>query len=194
MTVTFLSSHRRLELKSDPRENNSHPCAQRTLHPFCVVSHSCMFSLFFVSFVFFERVLHPSFLFYFVVFFAVFYPFSKTWKYLFSASLSYKCLFFQFPFFESIFQNNVSSVCFCNLGFWNPSYCFSFCLLRKKSWHNLFFLSLALLQWIFIFHFLFLFLLQFLFWFSLAKKKRKYWNIFYLFSKKKPRNVFQSLT
>ena len=37
MTVTFLSSHRRLELKSDPRENNSHPCAQRTLHPFCVV-------------------------------------------------------------------------------------------------------------------------------------------------------------
>ena len=41
MTVTFLSSHRRLELKSDPRENNSHLCAQRTLHPFCVVSHSC---------------------------------------------------------------------------------------------------------------------------------------------------------
>ena len=38
MTVTFLSSHRRLELKSDPRENNSHPCAQRTLHLFCVVS------------------------------------------------------------------------------------------------------------------------------------------------------------
>ena len=29
MTVTFLSAHRRLELKSDPRENNSHPCAQR---------------------------------------------------------------------------------------------------------------------------------------------------------------------
>ena len=25
MTVTFLSSHRRLELKSDTRENNSHP-------------------------------------------------------------------------------------------------------------------------------------------------------------------------
>ena len=42
MTVTFLSSHRRLELKSDPRVNNSHPCAQRTLHPFCVVSHACM--------------------------------------------------------------------------------------------------------------------------------------------------------
>ena len=42
MTVTFLSSHRRLELKSDPRENNSHPCAQRTLHTFCVVSHACM--------------------------------------------------------------------------------------------------------------------------------------------------------
>ena len=42
MTVTFLSSHRRLEVKSDPRENNSHPCAQRTLHPCCVVSHSCM--------------------------------------------------------------------------------------------------------------------------------------------------------
>ena len=42
MTVTILSSHRRLELKSDPRENNSHPCAQRTWHPFCVVSHSCM--------------------------------------------------------------------------------------------------------------------------------------------------------
>ena len=41
MTVTFLSSHRLLELKSDPRENNSHPCAQRTLHLFCVVSHSC---------------------------------------------------------------------------------------------------------------------------------------------------------
>ena len=42
MTVTYFSAHRRLELKSDPRENNSHPCAQRTLHPFCVVSHSCM--------------------------------------------------------------------------------------------------------------------------------------------------------
>ena len=24
------------------RENNSHPCAQRTLHPFCVVFHACM--------------------------------------------------------------------------------------------------------------------------------------------------------
>ena len=42
MAVTFLSSHRRLELKSDPRENNSHPCAQRTLHLFCVVFHACM--------------------------------------------------------------------------------------------------------------------------------------------------------
>ena len=30
MTVTYFSPHRRLELKSDPRENNSHPCAQRT--------------------------------------------------------------------------------------------------------------------------------------------------------------------
>ena len=39
MTVTFLSSRKRLE--SDPRENDSHPCAQRTLHPFCVVSHAC---------------------------------------------------------------------------------------------------------------------------------------------------------
>ena len=42
MTLTSFSSHRRLELKSDRIENNSHPCAQRTLHPFCVVSHSCM--------------------------------------------------------------------------------------------------------------------------------------------------------
>ena len=42
MTVTYFSAHRRLELKSDPRENNSHPCAQRTLHPFCVVSHACI--------------------------------------------------------------------------------------------------------------------------------------------------------
>ena len=33
MTVTFLSSHGRLELKSDPRENNSHPSAQRTFAP-----------------------------------------------------------------------------------------------------------------------------------------------------------------
>ena len=33
--------HRRLQLKSDRMENNSHPCAQRILHPFCVVSHSC---------------------------------------------------------------------------------------------------------------------------------------------------------
>ena len=28
--------------KSDQRENKSHPCAQRTLHPFCVVFHTCM--------------------------------------------------------------------------------------------------------------------------------------------------------
>ena len=42
MTVTYFSAHRRLELKSDRIENNSHPCAQRTLHPFCVVSLSCM--------------------------------------------------------------------------------------------------------------------------------------------------------
>ena len=42
MTVTCFSAHRRLELKLDCIENNSHPCAQRTLHPFCVVSHSCM--------------------------------------------------------------------------------------------------------------------------------------------------------
>ena len=42
MTVTFLSSHRRLGPKSDRRENNSHLCAQRTLHPFCVVFHACM--------------------------------------------------------------------------------------------------------------------------------------------------------
>ena len=41
-TVTFIFTHRRLGPKSDQRENNSHPCAQRTLHPFCVVSHSCM--------------------------------------------------------------------------------------------------------------------------------------------------------
>ena len=34
--------HRRLGPKSDRRENNSHPCAQRTLHPFCVVFHACM--------------------------------------------------------------------------------------------------------------------------------------------------------
>ena len=38
MIVTYFSSHRRLELKSDPRENNSHPCAPRTLPFFCVVS------------------------------------------------------------------------------------------------------------------------------------------------------------
>ena len=42
LTVTFFSAHRRLELKSDPRENNSHPCAQRTLHPFSVVFHACI--------------------------------------------------------------------------------------------------------------------------------------------------------
>ena len=45
MTVTFFSSHRRLELKSVPRENNSHPCAQRTLHPICVVFHACTLAL-----------------------------------------------------------------------------------------------------------------------------------------------------
>ena len=42
MTVTYFSAHRPLELKSDRIENNSHHCAQRTLHPFCVVSNSCM--------------------------------------------------------------------------------------------------------------------------------------------------------
>ena len=47
MTVTCFSAHRRLEFKSDPRENNSHSCAQHTLHPFCVVSHSCRFEVFF---------------------------------------------------------------------------------------------------------------------------------------------------
>ena len=41
MTVTYFSAHRRLGRKSDRRENNSHPCAQRTLHPFCVVFHAC---------------------------------------------------------------------------------------------------------------------------------------------------------
>ena len=30
--------------KSDQRENNSHPWAQRFLHPFCVVFHTCIFS------------------------------------------------------------------------------------------------------------------------------------------------------
>ena len=34
--------HRRLGPKSDRIENNTHPCAQRTLHPFCVVFHTCM--------------------------------------------------------------------------------------------------------------------------------------------------------
>ena len=42
MTVTYFSAHRRLGPKSDRIENNSHPCAQRTLHPFCVVFHACM--------------------------------------------------------------------------------------------------------------------------------------------------------
>ena len=42
MTVTYFSAHRRLGPKSDRTENNSHPCAQRTLHPFCVVFHACM--------------------------------------------------------------------------------------------------------------------------------------------------------
>ena len=41
MTVTYFSAHRRLGPKSDQRENNSHPCAQRTLYPFCVVFHTC---------------------------------------------------------------------------------------------------------------------------------------------------------
>ena len=41
MTVTYFSSHRRLGPKSDQREINSHPCARRTLHPFCVVFHAC---------------------------------------------------------------------------------------------------------------------------------------------------------
>ena len=39
---TYFSSHRRLGPKSDRMENNSHPCAQRTLHPLCVVFHACM--------------------------------------------------------------------------------------------------------------------------------------------------------
>ena len=43
MTVTFFSALRRLEVKSDRIESNSHFCAQRTLNPFCVVSHSCSF-------------------------------------------------------------------------------------------------------------------------------------------------------
>ena len=34
--------HRRLGPKSDRRENNSHLCAQRTLHPCCVDFHACM--------------------------------------------------------------------------------------------------------------------------------------------------------
>ena len=34
-------AHRRLGPKSDQRENNSHPCAQRTSHPFSVVFHTC---------------------------------------------------------------------------------------------------------------------------------------------------------
>ena len=42
MTVTYFSAHRRLGPKSDRIENNSHPCAQRTLHTFCVVVHACM--------------------------------------------------------------------------------------------------------------------------------------------------------
>ena len=44
VTVTHFSAHKRLglESKSDRMENNSHPCAQRTLHPFCVVFHACM--------------------------------------------------------------------------------------------------------------------------------------------------------
>ena len=35
--------HRRLELKSDRRENYSHPLCTVHLHPFCVVSHSCTY-------------------------------------------------------------------------------------------------------------------------------------------------------
>ena len=38
---TLLFTHRPLGPKSDQRENNSHPCAQSTLHPFCVVFHTC---------------------------------------------------------------------------------------------------------------------------------------------------------
>ena len=72
MTVTFLSAHRRLELKSDPRVNNSHPCAQRTLRPFCVVSHSCTFSkILFRTFV-------PSDFFIFLRFTLFFYTFNPT--------------------------------------------------------------------------------------------------------------------
>ena len=84
--------------------------------------------------------------------------------------------FLPISFLESFLQNNVPFVCFRHLGFWIPSYCFSFCLLLKKSWHNLFFLSLALLQSVFIFIICFCFFFSFV---SFAqKKKEKYWNIF----------------
>ena len=134
------------------------------------------------------------FLFYFlVVFFAVENPFPKTWKYLFSAFLSNKRLFLPISFLEIFVQNNVPFVCFCNLGFWIPSYCFSFCLLLKKSWHILFFLSLALLQSVFIFIICFCFFFSFVSF--VQKKKEKYWNIFFFFFNpffvKKPR-FFQS--
>ena len=35
-------THRRPGTKLDRREHNCHPCAQRTLHPLCVVFHTCM--------------------------------------------------------------------------------------------------------------------------------------------------------
>ena len=41
MTVTYFTAHRRLGPKSDRIDDNYHPCAQRTLHPFCVVFHAC---------------------------------------------------------------------------------------------------------------------------------------------------------
>ena len=43
--ITAFDSRHDNDVMSSSRireENNSHPCAQRTLHPFCVVSHSCM--------------------------------------------------------------------------------------------------------------------------------------------------------
>ena len=150
---------------------------------------------FFLSFVFFECVFHPFFslLFSFCVFSLSITLFQKTWKHLFSAFLSYKCLFLPLSFLESFFfQKMFPLFVFVTWVFWIPSYCFSFCLLLKKSWHNLFFLSLALLQSIFIFHYLFLFLLHFSFFDFLSPEgeKKKYWNIFPFLWKKKQEMFF----
>ena len=150
---------------------------------FFLLSLSCYTLPFLVCLLCFFLLLsfHSSFFFLSFLLFLFFCCLQLFFKKHGNLSSLFSCLnniLFELSFFESFFKNCFSLHVFVTLFFESVSLFFVLCAQKKKTRHNLFFLSLFLLQSILIFHFLFLCLFCSCF-FDLLFNKMKMYRIFF---------------